>query len=82
MSFKLKFQPMFSSPRSARFTLPALVAVSALLLCSVAFAQTSVSNGSISGIVTDASGAVVPNAKVTMTGPTGQTVHAITSNTG
>ena len=72
-----------SSPRlSARFTLLALVALSALLLCSVAFAQTSVSNGSISGTVTDASGAVVPNAKVTMTGPTGQTVHATTSGAG
>src|SRR5208282_254877 len=72
-----------SSPRlSARFTLLALVALSALLLCSVALAQTSVSNGSISGTVTDASGAVVPNARVTMTGPTGQTVHATTSGAG
>ena len=83
MSFKLKRQPLLSSPRlSARFTLLALVALSALLLCSVAFAQTSVSNGSISGTVTDATGAVVPNAKVTMTGPTGQTVHATTSGAG
>jgi hypothetical protein len=83
MNFKLKSQPLFSPPhRSARFTLLALVTVSALLLCSVAFAQTSVSNGSISGTVTDATGAVVPNAKVTMTGPTGQTVHATTSGTG
>ena len=60
----------------ARFTLLAVVALSALLLRSVAFAQTSVSNGSISGTVTDATGAVVPDAKVTMTGPTGQTVHS------
>src|SRR5579862_2267413 len=82
MSFKLKSQPMFSLARSARFTLLALVAVPALLLCSLAFAQTSVSNGSISGTVTDASGAVVPNAKVTMTGPTGQTVRATTSGAG
>jgi Carboxypeptidase regulatory-like domain len=83
MSFKLKSQPMLSSPRlSARFTLLALVALSALLLCSVAFAQTSVSNGSISGTVTDATGAVVPNVKVIMTGPTGQTVHATTSAAG
>src|SRR6202042_3696279 len=72
-----------SSPRlSARFTLLALVALSALMLCSVAFAQTSVSNGSISGTVTDATGAVVPNAKVIMTGPTGQTIHATTSGAG
>jgi hypothetical protein len=83
MSFKLKSQPMFSPSRlSVRFTLLALVALSVLLLCSVAFAQTSVSNGSISGTVTDATGAVVPNAKVPMTGPTGQTVHAITSGAG
>ena len=83
MSLKLKSQPTFSPPRlSARFTLLALVALSALLLCSVAFAQTSVSNGSISGTVTDATGAVVPNAKVTMTGTTGQTVHATTSGAG
>src|ERR1700722_560569 len=83
MSFTLKSQPLFRSPRlGARFTLLALVALSALLLCSVAFAQTSVSNGSISGTVTDATGAVVPNAKVTMTGSTGQTVHATTSGAG
>ena len=83
MSYTLKSQAMFSSPRpGARFTLLALVALSTLLLCSLAFAQTSVSNGSISGTVTDASGAVVPNAKVTMTGPTGQTVHATTSGAG
>src|SRR5580658_3389525 len=59
-----------------------LLALSALLMCSVAFAQTTVSNGSISGTVTDGTGAVVPNAKVTMTGPTGQTVHASTSGAG
>jgi type 1 fimbria pilin len=56
----------------ARFTLLAVVALSALLLRSVAFAQTSVSNGSISGTVTDTTGAVVPNAKVTITGPLGK----------
>ena len=83
MSSKLKSQPMFRPPRlSARFALLALVALSVLPLCSVVFAQTSVSDGSISGTVTDASGAVVPNAKVTMTGPTGQTVHATTSGAG
>jgi len=83
MSFKLKSQPMFNPPGvSARFTRLALVVLSTLLLCSVAFAQTSVSNGSISGTVTDATGAVVPNAKVIMTGPTGQTIHATTSGAG
>jgi len=83
MSFKLKSQPMFTPPGlSTRFSLLELVVLSALLLCSVAFAQTSVSNGSISGTVTDATGAVVPNAKVIITGPTGQTVHATTSGAG
>src|SRR5580658_1750225 len=72
-----------SSPRlSARFRLLALLALSAPLWCSAALAQTSVSNGSISGTVTDATGAVVPGAKVTMIGPTGQTVHATTSGAG
>jgi hypothetical protein len=46
------------------------------------FAQTSVSTGSIAGTVTDASGAVVANAKVTITGPTGQTIHTTTSDSG
>ena len=83
MSFKLKSQPIFTPPGlSTRFTLLALVVLFALLVCSVAFAQTSVSNGSISGTVTDATGAVVPNAKVVMIGPTGQTVHATTSDAG
>jgi hypothetical protein len=81
MSFKLKFKSIFGFYRvGARFI--ALAALSALLLGSVAVAQTSVSNGSISGAVTDASGAVVPNAKVIMTGPTGQTLHAVTSGAG
>ena len=72
------------SPRrlGARLTLLALVALFAMLLCSAAYAQTSVSNGSISGTVTDDTGAVVPNAKITMTGPTGQTIHAATSGEG
>ena len=83
MSFKLKSQPMFSPPGlSTRFTLLALAVLSALLVCPVAFAQTSVSNGSISGTVTDSTGAVVPNAKVIMIGPTGQTVHATSSSAG
>ena len=71
-----------SSRTGARFIVVVLITLSALLLSSVAFAQTSVSNGSIAGTVTDATGAVVPNAKITMTGPTGQTVHATSSNSG
>lgn len=50
----------------ARFTLLAVVALSALLLRPVAFAQTSVSNGSISGTVTDTTGAAVPGESAQM----------------
>src|ERR1700691_359928 len=67
---------------SVRFVVLALVALSALLLGSVAFAQTSISTGSIVGNVTDSTGAVLPNARVTVTGPTGQTLHATTNSTG
>ena len=65
-----------------QFILLVLVTVSALLLSSIAIAQTTVSNGSIAGTVTDATGAVVANAKVTITGPTGQTVNANTGGSG
>src|SRR6202051_2934468 len=84
MSFKLKSQPLFSSPRlSARVTLLALVALSALLWCSVAFAQTTVSNGSISGWVTDPAGAVVSGAKVIVTNTsTGQSLNLNANQSG
>ena len=71
-----------SSRPGARFMLLALITLCALLLSSVAFAQTSISTGSIVGNVTDSTGAVLPNAKVTVTGPTGQTLHATTNGTG
>ena len=68
-----------SSRAAMRFSLLlALVAMFALLT-SAAFAQTTISTGSIVGTVTDASGAVVQGAKVTITGPTGQLLSA-TSN--
>src|SRR5216684_2476394 len=66
-----------------RVSLLALITAFTLLLSSVSlFAQTTLSTGSVVGTVTDASGAVVPNAKVTITGPTGQTIHATTSGSG
>ncbi len=71
----------FSHP-SARFMRLVLVALIALLLCSVVSAQTTVSTGSFVGTVTDSTGAVLPNAKVTITGSTGQTIHTATSGTG
>ena len=52
------------------------------LLCSAAFAQTTVSTGSIVGTVTDSSGAVVAAAKVTIVGSTGQTIKTTTTGQG
>lgn len=71
-----------SSRPSARFTVLALIALSAVLLSSVAFAQTTVSTGSIVGTVTDATGAVLTGARVTIIGSTGQTIRTTTSGTG
>src|ERR1017187_10695404 len=58
-----------------------LLTTLALLSCA-AFAQTTVSTGSIVGTVTDATGAVVAGAKVTLKGSTGQTVQTTSSGTG
>lgn len=71
-----------SSRSGVRFVVLALVALSALMLSSLAFGQTSLSTGSIVGNVTDSTGAVLPNVKVTVTGPTGQTLHATTNGSG
>jgi hypothetical protein len=66
-----------------RFGLLALMAVSALLLSSVAVAQTSVAQGSIQGTVTDPTGAVVAGANITIENrDTGQVVTTTTSSSG
>ena len=53
------------------------------VFCAALFAQTTISTGSIQGIVTDPSGAVVPGAKVTITNKaTGQVIPATTSSAG
>jgi len=54
----------------------------ALLFSSMALSQTSVSTGSIVGTVVDATGAVVPGAKITITGSTGQTIKTTTGGQG
>src|ERR1700691_5193613 len=71
----------FSRP-SVRFLVLALVTLFALFVSTAAFAQTSIATGSIVGNVTDSTGAVLPNARVTVTGPTGQTLHATSNGTG
>lgn len=60
----------------------AFLATLMFALSSLTFAQTTVATGSIVGTVTDATGAVVAGAKVTMTGSTGQTISAMTSGEG
>jgi len=73
----------FNSPRrGTRFCLLALAVVSALVFTVGAFAQTTVATGSIVGLVTDATGAVIAGAKVTITGATGQTIKTNTTGQG
>jgi len=69
-------------PRAKAFGVTLLVLAFTLALSSSAFAQTTVSNGSISGTVTDTTGAVVPGAKVTISGSTGQTITLTTGAQG
>jgi hypothetical protein len=71
------------SPRAAaRLSFLIAILTTLLLVVSIASAQTTISTGSIVGTVTDASGAVLPGAAVTITGPTGQTLNAKTNEQG
>jgi Carboxypeptidase regulatory-like domain/TonB-dependent Receptor Plug Domain len=58
-----------------------VVLVTVLLVCLPVLAQETSVSGNISGVVTDTTGAVVPQAKVTLTGPTG-TKTAMTGTEG
>src|SRR5215469_17600601 len=66
MKIKLKERTMGKRLASA-----VLILVACLLCNSATFAQESTVKGSITGVVVDSSGAVVPKAKLTLTGPTG-----------
>jgi hypothetical protein len=68
-----------SIPRSAA----AAIAVVVLFLSTGLLAQTTISSGSIVGVVIDPSGAVLPGAKVTITSAaTGQTIEVTTNSAG
>ena len=71
-----------NSSKAARFGFVLALLATFALLTSVAFAQSTVSTGSIVGTVTDATGAVVPNAKVIITGSTGQVIKTTTNGQG
>ncbi|MGA8340679.1 MAG: TonB-dependent receptor [Candidatus Sulfotelmatobacter sp.] len=72
----------FSQRFAMRLGFSVMLLTTLALLSSVMSAQTTIATGSIVGTVTDASGAVVAGAKVTVTGSTGQTIHIITNGTG
>jgi len=66
-----------------RFVGLLLITAAVLGLTVSAFAQATLSTGSIQGNVTDPSGAVVPDAKVTITNRnTGQTISLTTNSSG
>jgi Carboxypeptidase regulatory-like domain len=71
----------FNSPRTgARFVALALITLGVLLLCSVAFAQTTISTGSIVGTVTDPTGAVVGSARISIRNTATNQEISVTSN--
>ena len=74
----------FSSSRlNTRFRLLALLAVICLLSSAFVSAQTTISQGSIQGTVTDPSGAVVSGANITITHKaTGQATTTTSSSSG
>ena len=73
----------FNSRRtSSRFGFLVLLISLALFCSPLGFAQTTVATGSIVGTVVDSTSAVVSGARITITGPTGQTVKTTSSSQG
>jgi hypothetical protein len=70
-------------PRQRAITLTFTLIFALLIFASMTFAQSSVSSGSISGTVTDPSGASVANAPVTITNTgTGRVISLTTNSSG
>ncbi len=67
----------------AAFVAIVMAVTFAMALCQPVFAQTTISTGSIVGMVTDPSGAVVTNAKVSIKNEaTGQVIDVTTNSSG
>src|ERR1700749_5056163 len=66
------------------FSILMVLSLAPLLLVfgSATHAQAQAAKGSVRGQVTDPSGAVIPNASVSLTTPDGHTVGTVTSNAG
>jgi hypothetical protein len=59
------------------------LAMCVLLLCAGSIALAQAGRGSISGLVSDPAGALIPRAKVVLLNPaTGVTQHTVTSGAG
>jgi hypothetical protein len=70
-------------PFAVRFGMLILATLALLLASTFLFAQSTVGTGSIQGIVTDQTGAVLSGAKVTITNKaTGQALHLTSSSAG
>jgi len=69
--------------RSSAFVAMAVAVTFAIALCQPVFAQSTISTGSVVGIATDPSGAVVTNAKVSIKNEaTGQVIEVTTNSSG
>jgi hypothetical protein len=82
----MSFKHESSGPRGRCLAMAMTLTTLALLLVGMATlsaAQTTIQTGSIQGIITDPSGAVVVGAKVSITGKaTGQVVNVTTNSAG